>query len=225
MKTIFDIPDKTIKKFLLGLFLIEIVMIAIVASYLLYSTDEFEHIHASWLVWSGKVPYRDFFEHHNPLLWYLFAPISALFYENANVLYVGHCIAVTSSLITLIYLYKIIIRYIGNPLIAFVALILFTTVNKDGRFSMVEFRPDIFAQTCFVAGIYYYMRYLEKKKLKNLSIAFILFAVSFLLIQKMALILVFLGFYSLYLAAAKVIKLFPAVFWQYSFSCYGMPIY
>ena len=30
--------------------------------------DEFEHLHASWLVSTGKVPYKDFFEHHTRLL-------------------------------------------------------------------------------------------------------------------------------------------------------------
>ena len=37
--------------------------------------DNVEHIHATWLVAYGEVPYRDFFQHHNPLMWYLFAPL------------------------------------------------------------------------------------------------------------------------------------------------------
>lgn len=28
--------------------------------------DTLEHVHSSWLVWSGKIPYKDFFQHHNP---------------------------------------------------------------------------------------------------------------------------------------------------------------
>ena len=44
--------------------------------------DEFEHLHASWLISKGFIPYRDFFEHHHPLLWYISAPIVSLFYEN-----------------------------------------------------------------------------------------------------------------------------------------------
>lgn len=49
--------------------------------------DHAEHIHAAWLVWQGQVPYRDFFEHHNPLFWYVLAPFVAAFYKNALVLY------------------------------------------------------------------------------------------------------------------------------------------
>ena len=50
--------------------------------------DHAEHLHSSWLVWQGKIPYRDFFEHHNPLMWYILAPIVGLFYNNALILYV-----------------------------------------------------------------------------------------------------------------------------------------
>ena len=37
--------------------------------------DTLEHVHSSWLIYSKKVPYKDFFQHHNPLLWYLAAPV------------------------------------------------------------------------------------------------------------------------------------------------------
>ena len=30
--------------------------------------DEFEHAHAAWNVFTGLLPYKDFFEHHTP--WY-----------------------------------------------------------------------------------------------------------------------------------------------------------
>ena len=49
--------------------------------------DEFEHLHASWLIFEGKLPYRDFLEHHNPLLWYISAPIVGLFYDNVFIFY------------------------------------------------------------------------------------------------------------------------------------------
>ena len=37
--------------------------------------DDVEHIHSAWLVFQGKIPYVDFFQHHNPLIWYIFAPM------------------------------------------------------------------------------------------------------------------------------------------------------
>src|SRR5262249_28450123 len=38
--------------------------------------DESEHLHAAWLVASGLVPFRDFWDHHAPLFFYLMAPVA-----------------------------------------------------------------------------------------------------------------------------------------------------
>jgi 4-amino-4-deoxy-L-arabinose transferase-like glycosyltransferase len=40
--------------------------------------DEFEHLHAAWLVSHGQTPYADFFEHHTPLFYFLGAPFLSL---------------------------------------------------------------------------------------------------------------------------------------------------
>lgn len=41
--------------------------------------DEVEFFRATKWVAEGRVPFRDFWEHHLPLQWYLFAPLAALF--------------------------------------------------------------------------------------------------------------------------------------------------
>ena len=56
------------------------------------NSDEKEHLYASFLITKGFVPYRDFFEHHHPLLWYLFSPIVWLFSNSENVLYAMRCV-------------------------------------------------------------------------------------------------------------------------------------
>jgi hypothetical protein len=38
--------------------------------------DESQHLHAAWLVAQGQVPYRDFWEHHPPLFYWLAAPLA-----------------------------------------------------------------------------------------------------------------------------------------------------
>src|ERR1700730_5409768 len=40
--------------------------------------DEIEFFRATDWVRRGLVPYRDFWEHHTPLQWFLFAPVTAL---------------------------------------------------------------------------------------------------------------------------------------------------
>ena len=43
-----------------------------------FDGDELEHLHGAWLVSRGKVPFRDFFEHHGPPFPFLLAPLTAL---------------------------------------------------------------------------------------------------------------------------------------------------
>lgn len=40
--------------------------------------DEFEYARATRWIVNGRLPFRDFFEHHTPLFWYLLAPVGAL---------------------------------------------------------------------------------------------------------------------------------------------------
>jgi hypothetical protein len=44
-----------------------------------FDRDELEHLHAAWCVSKGLVPYRDFFEHHTPGLYFLLAPLYSLY--------------------------------------------------------------------------------------------------------------------------------------------------
>ena len=41
--------------------------------------DEIEHLRASYNILAGRIPFRDFFEHHHLLLNYLFTPVVFLF--------------------------------------------------------------------------------------------------------------------------------------------------
>ena len=119
--------DKYLLAFIIALELIFTVIVAL--TWGRSSVDETEHLHMSWLVSTGMVPYRDFFEHHNPLLWYVFAPISALFFNSAYVLYAGHFFSLIISIFTLIYLYKIVVRYVASPMVALIALMLYTAAG------------------------------------------------------------------------------------------------
>ncbi len=44
-----------------------------------FDPDELEHLHASWLLSRGQLLYRDYFEHHTPVLYFLLAPSFAFF--------------------------------------------------------------------------------------------------------------------------------------------------
>ena len=42
-----------------------------------FDADEFQHAHSAYLIAQGQLPYRDYFEHHPPLLHVLMAPVIA----------------------------------------------------------------------------------------------------------------------------------------------------
>lgn len=44
-----------------------------------FDPDEFQHLHATWAVHQGLVPFRDFFEHHMPGMQLLLAPLMNLY--------------------------------------------------------------------------------------------------------------------------------------------------
>ena len=48
--------------------------------------DEIEFFRAADWIRQGLVPYRDFWEHHTPLQWFVFAPVTALVKSRAGVI-------------------------------------------------------------------------------------------------------------------------------------------
>lgn len=67
--------------------------------------DEVEHLHAAWAIAQGQVPYRDFFQNHTPLLYYLLAPVFALMGEDLRIVYVGRALMLLCILLILLQLY------------------------------------------------------------------------------------------------------------------------
>lgn len=69
--------------------------------------DTLEHVHSSWLVWSGKIPYKDFFQHHNPLLWYVGAPLVGFYEYSLRAVDAVNMLTVTAFLLMLFYIYRL----------------------------------------------------------------------------------------------------------------------
>ncbi|MBQ2882471.1 MAG: glycosyltransferase family 39 protein [Alphaproteobacteria bacterium] len=153
--------------------------------------DNIEHIHSSFMIAIGQVPYKDFFQHHNPLLWYLFAPLTKIFEYNATISEVVCVISFLVFLKSLVYVYRINEEFLTNKLWGIIAA--GAIITPSFKLYAIDFRPDNYMLFCLVAGIYYYFRYLRDKKLKDLSIAFIWFFVSFMFAQKAIFPLFILG--------------------------------
>lgn len=167
--------------------------------------DTLEHVHSSWLVYHKKLPYKDFFQHHNPLLWYIGAPFVGMFEYSLRAVDAANALTVTITVILLIYIYRLNKDFLSNSLggliaAAFCALPQESLYNKD-------FKPDNFMATSLVAGIFYLCRYVKGKRITDLVLSFLLFFMAFMFTQKAALILVCIGGIILYLLSQKKVSL------------------
>lgn len=70
----------------------EIGVVAVWAATVRFDSDEIEHLHAAWLVSQGLVPFRNFWQSHSPMFWYLAAPLVEQF-RSATVVFVSRAVA------------------------------------------------------------------------------------------------------------------------------------
>ena len=203
-----------IKEAFLGKGMIMLVVANAVAATIMYALltaymptqngDNIEHIHASFLVALGQVPYRDFFQHHNPLLWYLFAPLTKLFSYNTTIVEVVCLISLLVFLKSLVYVYRIGAEFLGSKRWALVMVALIAA--PGAKLYVVDFRPDNYMVFCLVGGLYYYFKYFEAQKTKYLVSSFLFFFFSFMFAQKALFPLAVLGVSGLYFWYKKEIK-------------------
>ena len=121
--------------------------------------DAFEHMRASLMVYEGRVPYKDFFEHHNSLLWYLFGWIINLFNRNSEIAGVLYYITYLFFLVGVFYVYKIIVRFMGNTsygLIAVILVLLPADLLDAVWLYYMYFRPDNYMIVSIIISFYYF---------------------------------------------------------------------
>jgi 4-amino-4-deoxy-L-arabinose transferase-like glycosyltransferase len=113
--------------------------------------DELEHLHAAYCVSRGQVPYRDFFEHHGPALYYVMLPVFKLCGPQLSVLWLGRLAMWCCSLATLFLTGRLARRFGGERagLLA-MALLAWTTVFHSKG---IELRPDVPAMLLLILAV------------------------------------------------------------------------
>lgn len=145
--------------------------------------DDVEHIHSAWLVFEGKIPYVDFFQHHNPLLWYLFAPLVGFFAYDIAIFDIVRIISTLVMFLTLYITALTVKRFVSHSWYAG-ALAVTSVFPSYVIYSGQDFRPDNYMICMFMLGLYWFFAYLEKKRLKWLILSFFSMFLSFLFMQK-----------------------------------------
>src|SRR5918911_3424541 len=70
-----DTPRHPLYLVLFCLFLLSIILRAALTLNRELDMDEFEHLHSAWMVSRHYLIYRDFWQPHTPLLYYLLSPL------------------------------------------------------------------------------------------------------------------------------------------------------
>ncbi len=163
-----------------------------------------EHIHDSFMVYQGQVPYRDFFEHHHPLLWYLSAPIVGLLERNYAVFGVMCYITFLFFVLGLVYVYKIVAEFLSGRTAALFSVIMLLIPGIFLYYAY--FKPDNYMYTCLAAGIYYFFCYMRDKKSRYLVFSYLGVWVAFLFTQKALFYFPLMAVWSLWLLYKKEMR-------------------
>ena len=184
--------EQVLQATLFILLLILLAFVGLACFYISYPEgDPFEHLHVTYLMLQGQVPYRDFFEHHHPLLWFLSMPLVSILDRNSEIYgWANYCTFLFFS-VGGYYLYRTIIEFMGNRFVALAALIFI--LLPEWCLYYIYFKPDNWMFSCIFIGIYFYFRYMRDKKGKDLIWAFVWFTISFLFLQKAVFYLSIIG--------------------------------
>jgi len=192
-------------------FVLQILVGIWVSFWLLYNHqpktgDDVEHLHSAWLVFQGNIPYQDFFQHHNPLLWYMFAPLVGYFSYSLEIFDLVREISTLVMFLTLFVAAYTVKRFVAQSWYA-ALLVAAAAFPSYVIFSGQDFRPDNYMVAAFMLGLYCFFAYLETKKNGKLVCSFICMFASFMFMQKSVFFLVLFGAMVIYQLYARTIKL------------------
>jgi hypothetical protein len=151
--------------FLLAWFIFQTVRLSI---YKYFTIDEFQYAHAAWLISKGYVPFRDFFDHHFPLIYQLLA-VPFVFLDNnpENIVYLRIMINIfIFCVIIAIYFIngrKDVLCGIITPLLLLSVLPFIIRAT--------EIRPDIVAFAFFILAVSF-LYIIDGNRLKGFLIGF-----------------------------------------------------
>jgi Dolichyl-phosphate-mannose-protein mannosyltransferase len=127
-----------------------------------FNADEFQHLHAAWMVHSGYFPYRDFWDNHTPLLHYFLASGFPYFEEGVPLMMFVRGIMSTVGLLIVWLTYRIA-RFDHDRFTSLLcALVLSFSVLFIQK--TIEIRPDQFLVILWLASVWIYIRFFSMSK-------------------------------------------------------------
>jgi len=154
-----------------------------------FDPDEIEHVHATWHVLAGRLPFVDFFEHHHPLLWYTLAPVLAVAGESARAMIVFRLIFLGLTFAIARVTYLLAVETGEPPAAARLAVLLLLTATTFVSVA-IEIRPDVPQMLFASLSALFVVRLFRTHARRHAMASGVMAAISFLFLQKALLLLV-----------------------------------
>ena len=155
-----------------------------------FDPDEFQYLRGALCVFRGWLPYKDFFEHHTPLFFYLLAPLFALG-ENPDLIFIARMLMFSFAILNLLLVFRLG-RAVYGPAIAWIASVWLSFIviyfNKT-----LEIRPLLPALLFFLSGMILAIDPGGRASNRRAFFAGIFFSLSFLCTQKIIFLLIGVG--------------------------------
>ncbi len=147
-----------------------------------FDWDEFQHLHAAWMVSEQYLPYKDFWENHTPLLYYLLAPVVRFFGEGTAVLLIARALMSAAALGILYVTYALArLNYDRKTSILAVVVLSYMAIFVQ---KSIEIRPDQLLALFWLASLWLAMLAVERQKSHGLFYAGLLLGIAFLFSPK-----------------------------------------
>jgi hypothetical protein len=154
--------------------------------------DEFQHLHAAWMVSQHYILYKDFWENHTPLFYYLLLPLFRLCREGTILVLIARVIMSFTALGILALTY-VLARVAHDRKTSFLAVLIlsymFIFVQKS-----IEVRPDQLLVILWLASLWISIRAFSTHRTSGFFYAGLLVGIGFLFAPKALLPYAAMGF-------------------------------
>lgn len=161
-----------------------------------YDSDEIEAVHTAWKILNEGLIYRDFFQHHHPLLYYLLVPLVFAGGESMAALYAAEALALGLLAATVAVVHRTAVRLYDRPtaLVAAVLLLAFPFFLDKGS----EVRPDTLQVFLLAVSFHFLVVWERGRHTRDLAFSGAFLALSFLALQKAVFAALLFGLAHLY---------------------------
>jgi hypothetical protein len=167
-----------------------------------YNHDEIEHLHASWLISSGELPFRDFLEQHHPTLWFFAAPIVGRFESVQHLIFAARVFDAL-CLVGVLWLVKHLLRRLYPEVPWQFSTLLLLSSFMFVR-STLEFRPDALMNVALFAGFLHWVVFLQGGRFWRAILSGVFFGCAVAVLQKAIVVLGLVGMSSLFLVGTRL---------------------